>query len=339
MRPFQKAFDQPEFIHHLQGQGMQVVAAKIADEVRMLPQHTDVDADMSRQFPSIIPAGSAVKHDLLMNAKFFTDSSSMQTHLLYLQRLLILYLHNYNMRDDFASEGVCTMSSISATGASTYNALASLLTPAPSTSDSPPQTAASTNSNIATPSTDPIDTVDLSDRAKRILARATFEQTAADKLSAVLQSLDDPDGKPTASKPSSDKGTSLFDKLSGRAQDSRNDTAWTAGARAGDASISDAEFTAKYKDSLLVGLTGFPADKQQALQAAINNGTLKFQLGSDVEGYNTRTVVTYTVGPGGGQGMSTSGYRAATGAAKEAIDAGNAYGFWTEDRGDVYVTW
>jgi hypothetical protein len=159
--PFQEAFDQPEFVHQLQGQGMQVVAAKIADEVRMLPRHTDVDADMSRQFLSIIPAGSAVKHDLLMSAKFFTDSSSMQTHLLYLQRLLILYLHNYNMRDDFASEGVCTMSSISATGASTYNALASLLTPAPSTSDSPPQTAASTNSNIATPSTDPIDTVDL----------------------------------------------------------------------------------------------------------------------------------------------------------------------------------
>ena len=73
MRPFQKAFDQPEFIHHLQGQGMQVVAAKIADEVRMLPQHTDVDADMSRQFPSIIPAGrggearSANEREVLFN--------------------------------------------------------------------------------------------------------------------------------------------------------------------------------------------------------------------------------------------------------------------------------
>jgi hypothetical protein len=162
----------------------------------------------------------------------------------------------------------------------------------------------------------------------------------------VLQSLDDPDGKPTASKPSPDKGTSLFDKLSGRAQDmresaqdSRNDTVWTAGSKWGDASISDAEFTARHKDGILAGLTGFPADKQQALQAAINNGTLKFQRGSDVEGYNTRTVVTYSGGPGGGQGMSTSGCRPATGAAKEAIDAGNAVALWTADRGDVHVTW
>lgn len=169
------------------------------------------------------------------------------------------------------------MGSISATGASTYNALASLLTPASSTSDSPPQTAASTNSNAATPSTDPIDTVDLSYR----------------ELSAMLQSLNGPDEKPTASKPTSDNETSLFDKLSGRAQDSRNDTAWTAGSKWGDASISDAEFTPRHKAGILGALTGLPAEKLRALQAAIDNGTLKFQRGSDVEGYNTRTTVTW----------------------------------------------
>jgi len=32
MRPYQQAFDQPEFIHHLQGQGMHGVAAKIAEK-------------------------------------------------------------------------------------------------------------------------------------------------------------------------------------------------------------------------------------------------------------------------------------------------------------------
>ena len=37
--------------------------------------------------------------------------------------------------------------------------------------------------------------------------------------------------------------------------------------------------------------------------------------------------------------MSTSGYRAATGETKEAIDAGNVLAMWTEDRGDVYITW
>jgi len=122
-------------------------------------------------------------------------------------------------------------------------------------------------------------------------------------------------------------------------QDSKDNTAWTAGSRAGDASISDADFIAKCKDSLVVALEGFPAEKREALEAAINNGTLKIQKGSEVEGYNTRTTVTYSVGPGGGQGMSTSGYRPPTGAVKEAIDAGNAISLWTEDRGDVFITW
>ncbi|WP_253711471.1 hypothetical protein [Bradyrhizobium sp. WD16] len=85
----------------------------------------------------------------------------------------------------------------------------------------------------------------------------------------------------------------------------------------------------------MAGLRGFPPEKSAALQAAIANGTLKFQKGSEVPGYNTRTVITYF----GEQGMSTSGYRPPTGAVKEAIDAGNAQAIWTEDRGDVYVTW
>jgi hypothetical protein len=76
-----------------------------------------------------------------------------------------------------------------------------------------------------------------------------------------------------------------------------------------------------------------------ALQAAIDNGTLKIQKGSDVPGYNNRTIITYTGSPGGLQGMSSSVYVPPTGAAKEAINAGNALGLWTEDRGDVYVSW
>ena len=233
------------------------------------------------------------------------------------------------------------MSSISATNVSTSNTLASLLNPATSGDSLPAATSA--RSDAGTASGDPVDVVDLSDRAKQILARATSEQVAADKLSAQLQSLRDPNGKSAASdsKAGNSKagdGASLFDKLRGRVQDGKNDTVWTAGARAGDASLSDAEFTAKHKDALLGALLGMPAEKLQALQAAINNGTLKFQKGSEVEGYNTRTTVTYTAGPGGG-GMSTSGYRPATGAVKEAIDAGNAIALWTEDRGDVYVTW
>ena len=231
------------------------------------------------------------------------------------------------------------MSSISATNVSTSNALASLLNPTMSGDSLPAVASARSDAGMA--SSDPVDVVDLSDRAKQILARATFERAAADKLSAQVQSMQDPEGKSAApdsqaGNSQASNGASLFDKLRGRAQDSGNDTEWTAGARAGDPSLSDAEFTAKHKAGLLGALVGFPAEKQQALEAAINNGTLKFQKGTDVEGYNTRTTVTYTVG---GQGMSTSGYRPATGAAKEAIDAGNAIALWTEDRGDVFVTW
>ncbi|OAF16807.1 hypothetical protein [Bradyrhizobium neotropicale] len=229
------------------------------------------------------------------------------------------------------------MSSITATNSSTSNILTSLLDP--TLSAAPGSASASTQSSAPTTSSDPVDVLDLSDRAKQILARANLEQAAADKLSGFLQSLKGPDAKSTASHDGSKGQGSLFKKLRGRAQDSSDKTTWTAGSRAGDASISDADFIAKYKDALEGSLAGFPPDKLAALQSAISNGTLKFQKGSEVEGYNTRTTVTYSVGPGGGQGMSTSGYRPPTGAVKEAIDSGNAVGLWTEDRGDVYVTW
>ncbi len=76
-----------------------------------------------------------------------------------------------------------------------------------------------------------------------------------------------------------------------------------------------------------------------ALQAAIDNGTLKIQKGSDVPGYNNRTVVTYSGSPGGLEGMSTSAYVQPTGAVKDAINQGNAFAAWTEDRGDISLTW
>ena len=49
MRQFQEAVDQPELVHHLQRGGMHGVAAKIAEEIRMLLQHHDVDAGASEQ--------------------------------------------------------------------------------------------------------------------------------------------------------------------------------------------------------------------------------------------------------------------------------------------------
>jgi hypothetical protein len=228
------------------------------------------------------------------------------------------------------------MSPITATNNSAPNVLTSLLDPALS---APATNSVAADTQAQTTFGDPVDVVDLSDRAKQILARANVEQAAADKLSGFLQSLKDPDGKSAASHAKSNGQGSLFEKLSGKAAGGAEPTSWTAGSKAGDASISDEDFIAKYKDSLEAALQDFPADKRAAMEAAISNGTLRIQKGSDVEGYNSRTTVTYSVGPGGGQGMSTSGYRAPTGAAKEAINSGNAVSLWTEDRGDVYITW
>jgi hypothetical protein len=227
-----------------------------------------------------------------------------------------------------------------AANSSATNAVASLLTNAASsaTADAGSAVNKSASSDATPPSRDPVDTVDLSDRAKATLARAKTEQFAADKLAAQLQATRNPDGKPEAAPSKFSPDTSkLFDALNGSA--AASETNWTVGSKWGDASISDAAFIDKYKDAFLGGLTGLPPEKREALQAAINTGALKFQQGSEVAGYNTRTVVTYNGGSGGGQGMSSSGYRAPTGAVKEAIEAGNAVALWTEDRGDVYVTW
>ena len=233
------------------------------------------------------------------------------------------------------------MAAISATNTSANGAIASLIQDAASAG----ATAASqrsTSSSASAPSassTDPTDTVDLSDRAKQFLARAKSEQAAADKLNTLLQSLKSPDGKDVASKAKTSDQTSLFDQLSGQRQQQTNNTTWTAGSKYGDASISDAAFIDKSKDAFLGALAGAPPEKLAALQAAINSGTLKIQKGSDVPGYNNRTVVTYSGSPGGLQGMSTSAYVPPTGAVKDAIDQGNAIALWTEDRGDIYVTW
>jgi hypothetical protein len=232
------------------------------------------------------------------------------------------------------------MSAISATNSSVSDALVSLLR-SNSADGADATTPASAKTDTSTKIGDgPVVHVDLSDRAKAVLERNKVEKLAADRL-ALQASEAKGYGKPAVSSKSvSDDASKILDTLYGSAvPKADSETKWTAGSEAGNASISDAEFTAKYKDSLLGALEGLPAEKQEALQAAINAGALKFQQGSEVAGYNTRTTVSYSSGPGGGQGMSTSGYSPPTGAVKEAIEAGNAVSLWTEDRGDVYVTW
>jgi hypothetical protein len=88
---------------------------------------------------------------------------------------------------------------ITAANSSATNAVASLLSNVASsaTTDAytPATKATATDPAVSSASRAPVDTVDLSDRAKATLARARTEQVAADKLAALVQSVRDPQGK------------------------------------------------------------------------------------------------------------------------------------------------
>ncbi len=84
---------------------------------------------------------------------------------------------------------------------------------------------------------------------------------------------------------------------------------------------------------------GLPPEQRQALEAAFDSGTIRIQKASDVAGLNYHSTVGYTQTPSSLQGMSINHQSNSTGAAKDALDEGRAYAFWTADRGDVYVSW
>lgn len=111
------------------------------------------------------------------------------------------------------------MSTIAAANSSATNAVASLLSNAASsgTDAGTPAAKATTSDPAASSSRNPVDIVDFSDRAKATLARAKTDQVAADKLTAQLQSMRDPNGKSgsASSKSKTDDASKLFDALSG----------------------------------------------------------------------------------------------------------------------------
>ena len=237
------------------------------------------------------------------------------------------------------------MSTISATNTSANSAVASLIKDAAS-SGSALASQGSTSlsaSAFSASSSDPVDTVDISDRAKQILARAKSEQAAADKLNTLLQSLKSLDSKDTTSKAQTDDGTSLFDKLSGRAQSqTSSDTQWVAGAPYGNASISDADFTkGLYLEQIadFMDAAGLPPEAGQALRNAVANGTLKFQKASEVPDLNFHSQQIFTKNAFGTIDTWGSVSQNPTGATKDAIDQGKAIALWSADRGDVYITW
>jgi hypothetical protein len=235
------------------------------------------------------------------------------------------------------------MSAIAATNSSAADAVVSLLSNAASsvTNAGTPAAKATTSDPAASSArSNPGDIVDLSDRAKATLARAKTEQFAADKLTAQLQSARDPDGKNTAPKTNSEDGSQLFDKLSGRSQPQQTgDTQWVAGAPYGDPSISDGDFTAELKGTLLQQADSLPPEAGQALRNAVANGTLKFQKASDIPDLNFQSQHSFTLNAFGTWDGGGSTSQNPTGATKEAIDQGKAIAMWSADRGDIYITW
>lgn len=237
------------------------------------------------------------------------------------------------------------MSAIAAVNSSATSAVASLLSNAASaaTTGGTSAGAAKADQGTSSASGNPVDIVDLSDHAKQTLARAKTEHVAAGKLSDLVQSLQSSGSKNPASKPKSDDGSSLFDKLTAQPQTS-DKTTWEAGSKYGDASISDADLTTELKGSFLqqadaYDKQGLPPEVGQALRDAVNTGTLKFQKASDIPDLNFHSTVTYSGVPGGLQGGGVATDQHPTGATKVAIDQGTAIAAWTADRGDVYITW
>ncbi|WP_377830928.1 hypothetical protein ACFKHW_39895 (plasmid) [Bradyrhizobium lupini] len=230
------------------------------------------------------------------------------------------------------------MSTVSMTSSVANGAIASLLLENASPAGGAPGTSPLSAIPASSPS-GPVDRVDLSDHAKQILARAKTEQIAAGKLSDLLQSLRDPNREETPSRDLSDS-FSPYAQPSGNAASSNGATTqWEAGSKYGNPTISDSDFMSKYEPMLRGYTEGLPQEQRQAMEAAISNGTIQIQKASDVPGLNYRSSVSYTGTAGGLQGMSVHHQSNPTGAAKAALDQGQAYVFWTEDRGDVFVTW
>jgi hypothetical protein len=59
MRPFQKFFEQTEFVHDLKCRGMNRIAPEVAQEIGMLLQNQDFDSGPCQQIAQHYPGGTA----------------------------------------------------------------------------------------------------------------------------------------------------------------------------------------------------------------------------------------------------------------------------------------
>jgi hypothetical protein len=228
------------------------------------------------------------------------------------------------------------MSAIAAANSSATNAVASLLSNGASsaTTDADTTAAKATTSDPAASSAsrDPVDTINLSDRAKATLARAKTEQVAADKLAAQVAAAKNPSGKDKATKSTSDDGSQLFDRLSGRAQlqktaqssDDRNDRnaisnylqSLIEAHKSPDGSANS--FTQTVTDfitvpttpqqidewykldgqSIIYGAQQFPEEAATGIGEAVRNRSITILNAKDIPGLNFSNTVTFQAGVG-----------------------------------------
>jgi hypothetical protein len=199
----------------------------------------------------------------------------------------------------------------------------------------------------ASVSGNPTDILDLSDNAKATLARAKVDQVAADKLTAQVDAAT-PGGK--APKANASGGTSLFDKLSGRAQQAGNSPPVPGslasfelaggGASAGFSDYAQAlgkaspqgfsqtlsnvvavpsspqEIAAWYQNdgkSTLLGAQAWPEDYPPGLAKAVTSQSLSFLSANDIPGLNFQNTITIqSAGAGvGGSDVYTYNHNAA----------------------------
>ena len=223
-----------------------------------------------------------------------------------------------------------------ATGKSAYGAIAALLANEASASETAmPRGKAAASASPA--SNDPLDTIELSDRARATLARAKSEQAVVDRLAAQVDAFRGvSDARPV----------SLTDRIAKWAPTLKTTvTLHDSPAPYGDPTTSDAQFIKDMSlDVSLPGLAdtydkeGFPPEIGQAMRNAVANGTLKIQSADDVAGLNMHSTNIYSPGAISPSTWGTTTQHP-TGAIKEALDQGKALAMWTADRGNVYLTW
>jgi hypothetical protein len=218
--------------------------------------------------------------------------------------------------------------------------VASLLSNVATTNAGTPATKATTSGPGAPSNNDPVDVVDLSDRAKATLARARTERVAAEKLAAQVAATNSPGGKDKATKSTSDDGTKLFDQLTRRPQSQQSDSSPQSADDFIQATFAELTKAAKRPDGsydnyykqvsdvftptstpqqiddwyntngkmFVDSAQSFPNDYKTSLAQAIQSRQLTFQSAADVPGLNLHNTYTFQGGEGGGGNTASYTY-------------------------------